>query len=123
MTYLSFILSLFQFLKLDTSGYSMHRGLDIYLDMVVSWELLFLKLSLVGFVLALAIFAIGLMVIRDVPTGCWLYVLLLGVIWPILEGITYLMAKGLAGSVTAEAIVEPTKFWLLVIFMVLLGTG
>ncbi|MDP3917602.1 MAG: hypothetical protein Q8Q30_00285 [Candidatus Woesebacteria bacterium] len=122
MSYLSFIIALIQFLNQDTARLSMFQGLDRYLDMVVGWELFFLKLSIGGFVVALIIFLALLALDKDLA-GCGCYLLVLGVFWPILEVITYFIAKGLASSVTTEAIVDPTKFWLLVILMALLGAG
>lgn len=123
MSYLSFIIALIQFLNQNTEGLTLYQGLDQYLNMVVSWELFFVKLSLGGLVLALIIFLVSLAMSKELGRTCGCYLLVLGVFWPILEVITYLIAKGLASSVTATGITDPTKFWLLVILMVILGAG
>lgn len=130
MSYLSFIIALVQLLNQSgTAGLTFYEGLDKYLNMVVVVERFFLNLSLIVggviFVIALVAFLLS----RGSRTGtatslsCGCYALILAVAWPILEAITYWIATGLADSVNTVGITDPTKFWLLVVLMALLGTG
>lgn len=125
MSYLSFIIALIQFLNRGGGeGVTFYQGLDTYLDIAVSVELFFLKLSGVGLVVALLLFLLLLFKGKELGATCGCYLLALGVIWPILEVVTYFIATGLASSVDPMVgIVNPTKFWLLVILMALLGAG
>lgn len=130
MSYLSFIIALVQLLNQGgTAGLTFYEGLDLYLDMVVNVERFFLNLSLIvgGVVFVIALVAVLLNRKSRTGTaasyGCGCYALILAVAWPILEAITYWIATGLANSVSAVGITDPTKFWLLVILMALLGAG
>ena len=124
MSYLSFIIALIQFLnKGGGEDMTFYQGLDIYLDMVVTVELFFLKLSGIGFVIALLLFLLLLFKGEVLGKTCGCYLLVAGVFWPLLEVVTYYIAIGLASSVDSVGIVDTTKFLLLVILMALLGAG
>lgn len=130
MSYLSFIIALLQLLNQGgTQGLTLYQGLDIYLDLVVGVERFFLNLSL-GFMIIVLIVGAVIAVLSSGSwresvsgLGCGCYLLILAFIWPVLEFITFWIATGLADSVTAAGIIDPTKFWLLVILMALIGVG
>lgn len=130
MSYLSFLIALVQLLNSGgTAGLTFYEGLDKYLDIVVGVEKFFLNLS-VGFMILVLVVAVVIALIssrswRESAAGfsCGCYLLVLAIVWPILELITLWIASGLADSVTAAGIADPTKFWLLVILMALLGAG
>ena len=130
MTYLSFIIALIQVIsKGETEGLSFVQGLDIYLDRVVRIErvFLFISLAVAAIVFLAAIVAMffgrqyGEASAFGFTCGCWIVFLV--AIWPILEGVTYWIATGLASSVGPEGITNPTKFILLTILMIILGAG
>lgn len=122
MSYLSFILALVEF----TSSYKdlpFYQGLDIYLDLVVHYELLFLKLSGIASIICLGVFLALLKYGKEGGERIGCYLLVFGVVWPVFEVITYFIATGLARSITPEGIADPVAFWLLVALMTLLGAG
>ncbi|MFA7628281.1 MAG: hypothetical protein WCY37_02625 [Candidatus Dojkabacteria bacterium] len=130
MTYLSFIIALVQIIsKGETDGLSFAQGLDIYLDRVVRIErvFLFISLGLAAVVLLAVLVAIlfgrqyGETSAFGFTCGCWIVFLV--AIWPILEGVTYWIATGLASSVGPDSITNPTKFILLTVLMIILGAG
>lgn len=123
MSYLSFIIALVDLLNQGTANMTLYEGLDKYLDLVVTVELFFVKLSLIAFVVALVLFIILLFTKDMLGSTCGCYLLVVGVAWPVLEIVTYYISRGLASSVDPTGIVDPTKFWLLVILMALLGAG
>lgn len=124
MTYLSYIIALVQFLSQGGGeDMTLYQGLDIYLDMVVPIELLILRISLGGLALAFVLFIVMLLVGKEVGRTCGCYLLILGVIWPIGEYITYLLTVQLASSVDPTGIVNATKFWLIVIVLFIIGAS
>lgn len=126
MSYLSFIIALVKLLNRGgTAGLTFYEGLDVYLDMVVNVEKFFLNLSIIVGVVVFLIAVVIALLTKESRTGfaCGCYALVFAVIWPILEAITLWISTGLADSVTVAGIADPTKFWLLVMLMALLGAG
>lgn len=135
MSYLAYLLSI---IEMVTSGKTagepfLYTGLKQFLDGAVRWNEIFLTVSLViagiaALIVTVSIFAAKAShgrkqwIFNGMGAGCgcsFLFLLLL----PLLQLLDLWITRGLASSVSLEGITDPTKFWLLLALIVLLGSG
>lgn len=122
MGYLGYIISLIWVVVQDTTGLSFNQGVDIFFNhaVVVNKILFWIVLGIV-LIIGMAALILSKTVGLDWRlSGCWIAFL---IFMPIGQGFIWWMSSGLANAFGPEGIIQPIKFWALVILSLLIGTG
>jgi len=126
MGYLAYIFSLIWLAFQDTTGLTFNQGTKMFLDQAVIinkwmfWAIIGIYL-VVGFILLL-LFLIKQARLSGIGilSGCWLAFF---IFVPIGQGFVWWMSSGIANTFGLDGIIQPVKFWVLVILTVLIGIG
>lgn len=126
MGYLAYIISLIWLASQDTIGLNFNQGTKMFLDKAVivnKW----MFWGIIGLYVIVGLIILILFLVKHVDrseigilSGCSL---IFFIFLPIAQGFVWWMSSGIANSFGPDGIIQPVKFWVLVILTVLIGTG
>lgn len=125
MGYLAYIISLIWLATQDTVGLTFNQGAKMFLDkaVIVNKWLFWIILGVYFLIfLVLLILFLTKRIDRDIISigGCQMAFL---IFLPIAQGFVWWMSSGMANAFGPDGIIQPVKFWVLVILTILIGTG
>ena len=125
MGYLAYIISLIWLAVQDTTGLTFNQGTKMFLDKAViinKWMFWVMIGIYAAILLVLLILFLTKHIGRSTISigGCQMAFL---IFLPIFQGFVWWMSTGIANSFGLDGIIQPVKFWVLVILTVLIGIG